>query len=133
MSSAPNVILFDGVCKLCNGWSQFILRYDTSHSFKLCSVQSPAGQQLLAENGYPLDYYETMLVIYQGKLYEKSDAFLCVMRQLPAPWCWLRVLAIIPKLFRDWSYDRIALNRYKIFGRYDRCLLPSAEQVHRFL
>lgn len=133
MSINPNVILFDGVCKLCNGWSQFILRYDVDGHFKLCSVQSPAGQQLLAEHGYPLDYYETMLVIYEGQLYEKSDAFFCVVRQLPRPWRWLRFLRVIPRPLRDWCYDRIALNRYKLFGRYDQCLLPDPKYTHRFL
>jgi len=133
MSNKPNVILYDGVCKLCNGWSQFILRFDTNEVYKLCSVQSPAGQGLLQTYGYPLDYFETMLVIHDGKVYEKSDAFFRVMKSLGLPWNLITLLKLCPRAIRDWLYDRIALNRYQLFGRYTECRLPPAEQVHRFL
>lgn len=133
MNNEQNIILYDGVCKLCNGWSQFILRFDKQEIYKLCSVQSPAGQQLLRENGYPMDYFETMLVIHKGEIYEKSDAFLCVMRALPRPWRWLVIFQFVPMRIRDWLYDRIALNRYRLFGRYNQCRLPEPNQMHRFL
>ncbi len=66
-------------------------------------------------------------------MFEKSDSFLRVMARLPLPWSLLRILKLFPKRFRDWFYDRIALNRYRLFGKYDVCLLPTADQEHRFL
>ncbi len=127
------IILFDGVCKLCNGWTRFIIRYDAHRRFKLCAVQSEEGQAILKWFGYPTDYFETMLLVQGNKALEKSDSFLVVMSQLPFPWSLLRTLKLFPKGFRDWFYDRIALNRYRLFGKYDVCLLAAADNEHRFL
>ena len=127
------VILFDGVCKLCNRWSRFIIRFDTAHKFKLCSVQSPQGQAILQWFGYPLDHFETMLLIRDNQAITKGDAFLDIVRQLPFPWPALYIANILPRSLRDWCYDRIALNRYQLFGKYDVCLLPTADHDRRFL
>ncbi len=127
------IILFDGVCKLCNGWSRFIIKYDAQHKFKLCSVQSPEGQAILSWFGYPTDYFETMLLVQGGKALEKSDSFIAVVTQLPLPWSLLRCLKVFPRSFRDWLYDRVALNRYKLFGRYPVCMLATPDHKERFL
>lgn len=127
------VVLFDGVCKLCNGWAKFLIRHDTSRRVRLAAVQSPEGQALLKWAGLPVDQFDTMAVIVNGRLFLRSDAFLQVMRQMSAPWSWLVVLRIFPRSLRDWGYDRIALNRYRLFGRYDSCLLPTADHEQRFL
>ena len=127
------IILFDGVCKLCNRWSRFIIRFDTVHRFKLCSVQSPEGQAILQWFGYPLDYFETMLLIQGDKAITKGDAFLEIVRQLPFPWPLLSVAKILPRALRNWGYDRVALNRYQLFGKYDVCILPTADHDQRFL
>jgi len=133
LSPTDKVILFDGVCKLCNAWSHFILKYDNQRLFKLASVQSDAGQAILRHYGYPLDRFDTMLLVDCGVAYAKSTAFLQVVRQLPFPFKLLAVGRLIPRPIRDWLYDRVAINRYKIFGRYDQCVVPSAEHVGRFL
>ena len=127
------IILFDGVCKLCNAWSKFIIRYDRSHVFKLCSVQSDEGKEILRFFGYPEDIYETMLLVEGGKSYQKSEAFFRVMKGLGWPWRAFAVFKILPSSVRDWMYDRIALNRYALFGKYDHCLLPAADHKERFL
>lgn len=127
------IIMFDGVCKLCNGWSRFIIRFDTRKIFKLCSVQSDEGQAILKWFGYPADHYETMLLIQGNRVLEKSDSFLAIVGQLPFPWKILRMFKLLPRGLRDWCYDRIALNRYKIFGKYDICILASADHAGRFL
>lgn len=75
------VILFDGVCRLCNGWAKWIIKVDKSYQFKLCSVQSETGQALLSRLGYPTDKFDTMLVIVNGQVYEKSDAFFSIMKK----------------------------------------------------
>ncbi|MCV4290202.1 thiol-disulfide oxidoreductase DCC family protein [Pseudomonas capsici] len=127
------VVLFDGVCKLCNGWAKFLIRYDTSRRIRLAAVQSAEGQALLKWAGLPVDQFDTMAVIVNDRLLLRSDAFLYVMRRMPAPWFWLIALRIVPRPLRDWGYDRIALNRYRLFGRYDSCLLPTADHEQRFL
>ena len=127
------VILFDGVCKLCNSWSQFIIKVDTQQRFKLCSVQSPEGQSILSHFKMPTDHFDTMLLVEGNQCFNKSDAFLNVINKLGLPWRLLYLFKIIPKGIRNWLYDRIALNRYNLFGKYDTCMLPSEENEHRFL
>ncbi|SDS69417.1 Predicted thiol-disulfide oxidoreductase YuxK, DCC family [Halopseudomonas sabulinigri] len=127
------IILFDAVCKLCNGWANFLITHDHGRVYRLCSVQSTAGEQLLQQFGYPTDQVTTMLVIEQGRCCEKSEAFFRVMRGLGWPWRVLVILRLVPRPVRDWLYDRIALNRYRLFGRYDYCRLPSADHAERFL
>lgn len=127
------IIMFDGVCKLCNGWSRFIIRFDTRKKFKLCAVQSDEGQAILKWFGYPIDEFETMLLVQGNRVLEKSDSFLVIAGQLPFPWNTSRVLKLLPRSFRDWCYDRIALNRYRIFGKYEMCMLATADHEARFL
>lgn len=133
LNGHDQIILFDGVCKLCNGWSRFIIRYDQKRVFKLCSVQSREGQAILQWFSFPTDYFETMLLIQDHKALVKSDAFLQIAKQLPYPWRISYVFRYLPKKMRDWMYDRVALNRYKIFGKYDYCVLPKPDHSQRFL
>ncbi|MEH6491967.1 thiol-disulfide oxidoreductase DCC family protein [Halopseudomonas sp.] len=127
------IILFDAVCKLCNGWANFLITHDRRRVYRLCSVQSTAGEQLLQQFGYSSERVTTMLVIEQGCCFEKSAAFFRVMSGLGWPWRMLGVLRVVPRPVRDWLYDRIALNRYRWFGRYDYCTLPNADHAKRFL
>jgi predicted DCC family thiol-disulfide oxidoreductase YuxK len=127
------VILFDGICKLCNAWSKFIIKYDNRQRFKLCSVQSPEGQSILAHFNMPTDYFDTMLYVEGNQYFDKSDAFLNIINKLGFPWRILYVFKIIPTGIRNWLYDRIALNRYSLFGKYDSCMMPSKDNDHRFL
>jgi predicted DCC family thiol-disulfide oxidoreductase YuxK len=127
------VILFDGVCKLCNAWSRFIIKYDRQERFKLCSVQSTEGQSILKYFNMSTNHFDTMLYVEGNQCFDKSDAFLNVVDKLRLPWRVLYVFKIIPKGIRNWFYDRIALNRYSLFGKYDSCMLPSKENANRFL
>ena len=133
MDEPTPVILFDGVCKLCSAWANFIIEHYIDHRFRLCSVQSPAGQRLLARHGYPTDTFETMLVVDGERCFEKSAAFFVVMARLGWPWRGLCLFRLIPRPLRDWLYDRIALNRYRLFGRYELCRLPAADHAGRFV
>jgi predicted DCC family thiol-disulfide oxidoreductase YuxK len=128
-----SVILFDGVCKLCNAWSNFIITYDVGKKFKLASVQSDEGKAILRHFGYPTDFYETMLVVEGNVCFEKSDAFFAVIKKLNYPWKLLTVFKIMPLPVRNWLYDRIALNRYQLFGKYDYCSLPTPDHDERYL
>jgi len=139
MSLPPNiqendrVILFDGVCKLCNAWSNFIIRHDREHHFKLCSVQSVEGQKILSHFNFPTDHFETMLYVEGGVCHQKSDAFFHVVRILGFPWSLSRIFIILPVRLRNWLYDRIALNRYALFGQYEYCRLPAADHEKRYV
>ncbi len=133
MHKQSKVILFDGVCKLCNAWSRFIIKYDKNRVFKLASVQSREGQLILNYFKMPTDHFDTMLYVEGNCSYEKSDAFFEIVKQLNQPWKVLYKLKVLPKGIRDWCYDRIALNRYSLFGKYEQCLLPTPDHNQRFL
>lgn len=133
VSADDRVVLFDGVCRLCSAWANFLIRFDRKHQFKLATVQSREGQAILQWYGFPTDYYETMLLVDGAKIYTKSSAFFRVMRRLPWPWPLLCVGWFVPSFIRDWLYDRVALNRYRLFGRYDVCVVPSKDHKARFL
>lgn len=127
------VLLFDGVCKLCNGWSRFVIHYDPQQRFKLATVQSNAGQQILHHLGLPTNQYDTMVYLEHGQAYFKSTAFLKAIVHFPFPFRLLGIFRLLPLAFRDKMYDLIARNRYRIFGRYDRCIVPNAQDLKRFL
>ncbi|MBD9416667.1 thiol-disulfide oxidoreductase DCC family protein [Pseudomonas sp. PDM16] len=133
IQAGDRVVLFDGVCRLCNGWAKFLIRHDHQRRFRLCSVQSDEGQAILAWFGLPTDAFETMAYVEGETLFVRSDAVLRIVAQLPGAWSLLAVLRFLPRVLRDWCYDRIALNRYRLFGRYDTCLLPDADHQQRFL
>lgn len=127
------VVLFDGVCKLCAAWARFLIRFDRHHAFKLCAVQSAEGQTILSFYRMPTDRFETMALIEGPTLHTRSDAFFGVMRRLPFPWPLVFMFAVVPRPVRDWLYDRIALNRYRLFGRFEHCMLPAPDHERRFL
>lgn len=127
------VVLFDGVCKLCNGWVRFVIRHDRARRIRLASMQSVQGQALLVRFGLPTEYFDSMAYIEHGRLFLRSDAVLRIVAQFPWPWRALGILRLCPGSVRDWCYDRIARNRYRLFGRYDQCLLPTPDHDKRFL
>lgn len=133
LKPGETAMLFDGTCKLCNGWARFVIHYDQSQQIKLAAVQSDEGQQLLAWAGLPQDKFNTIVLIADNRVFIRSEAMFEILARLPAPWHWLKVMRALPGPFRDWLYDRIALNRYKLFGRYDSSRVPAADHTHRYL
>ena len=133
LQPGDRVVLFDGVCKLCNSTVRFIISHDPHKRLKLASVQSPEGQALLEWFGLPTDHFNTMGFIENNRLSVRSEAMLGLAQYLDQPWPWLRVLRVVPRFIRDWGYDRVALNRYRLFGRYETCVLPDADHEGRFL
>ena len=133
LKPGETVVLFDGVCKLCNGWARFLIRHDHQQRVRLAAVQSPEGQALLAWAGLPLDQFDTLAVIRDQHYWMRSDAVFEIIAQLPPAWRPLLLLRGIPRGLRDWAYDRIARNRYRLFGKYDTCLLPDPDHEQRFL
>lgn len=127
------VVLFDGVCRLCSAWAGFLIKFDRERQFKLATVQSPEGQAILQWHGFATDHFETMLLVEGANIYTKSSAFYRVMRRLPWPWPIICIGWVVPSIIRDWIYDRIALNRYSLFGRYEVCVVPDKDHNSRFL
>lgn len=126
-------ILFDGVCNLCNGSVQFILKRDPESRFRFASLQSEAGRRLVAENGLDPDVLSSVILIEDGKVYRESTAALRIARHLSGAWKLLRVLVLIPRPIRDAAYRLIARNRYRWFGKSETCWLPTPELRARFL
>ena len=127
------IVVFDAQCLLCNGWVKFLLRHDRGESIRFASIQSVAGQRLLAEAGLRVDRLDTLLVVNYGQSWQHTAAILRVLHQLGWPWRLAWIGAAVPSAIRDAAYRWVARNRYGIFGRSDVCLMPSAETAHRFL
>ena len=128
------IILFDGVCNLCNGSVTFVLQHETTPIFKFASIQSTAGKELLQRCGLPGDYLEAVILMDNGKIHLGSTAALKIGQSLKFPWSLLASLGfIVPKFIRDWVYRQIAKHRYQWFGKSDVCMLPTEELKARFL
>jgi predicted DCC family thiol-disulfide oxidoreductase YuxK len=126
------IILFDGICNLCNSAVQFIIKRDPTGYFKFASLQSETGQRLIKQYGVNR-HIESLIVIEKQSVYIKSSAALQISRKLTGFWRFFSILRVFPPLFRDYLYDLVAKNRYNWFGKSDSCMLPTAEMKKRFL
>jgi len=127
------VILFDGVCNLCNGSVIFVLQKERKPVFKFASIQSEPGKELLNWCGLPANYNQAIILIDNGKIYLGSTAALKIGQTLKFPWSFLASLGfIIPRSIRDWVYNQIAKHRYQWFGKRDVCMVPTKELQSRF-
>jgi predicted DCC family thiol-disulfide oxidoreductase YuxK len=129
MNADHSIVLFDGVCNLCNGFVQFILPRDRVGSFRFASLQSDAAQRLLKGDAPK----ETIVVIEEGKTYVKSAAALRIARRLRFPWALLYAFIVVPRGLRDMVYDWVARHRYGWFGKRNECMVPSPHWRGRFL
>jgi predicted DCC family thiol-disulfide oxidoreductase YuxK len=127
------VILFDGVCNLCNASVQFVIRRDPGDVFRFASLQSPAGRTLLQRHGLPADQLASIVLVDGDRCLVKSDAALRIARALRWPWPLLGAASIVPRTIRDRVYEYVARNRYRWFGKRDSCSLPTGAVAHRFL
>jgi predicted DCC family thiol-disulfide oxidoreductase YuxK len=131
--ASPAIIVFDGVCALCNGWVRFLLRHDRRERYRFAAMQTPAGRALLAANGLDPDDPSSFLLIENGRAWTDTDAIRRVVAGLGGVWRVAHVLALLPSSVRDRIYRTIARNRYRWFGRHETCFLPTPEQRTRFL
>ena len=128
-----HLVIFDGVCNLCNGTVQFIIKRDRKKRFSFTTYQSKTGQDILIQNGVPVKDQSTVVYLKNGVLCFKSKAVLEILRDLGCCWNLLYILIVIPPFLRDFVYDIIARNRYKVFGKSESCMVPTLEQMDRFL
>ena len=127
------VVLFDGVCNLCNGFVQFVLPRDPEGKYRFASLQSDVGRELLADHDLPTDELESIVLIEDGEAYVKSAAVIRIATGLGGAYRLLAPFRHVPRSVRDRVYDFVADNRYRWFGRKDRCMMPSGDAESRFL
>jgi predicted DCC family thiol-disulfide oxidoreductase YuxK len=132
MNESP-VILFDGVCNLCNRSVQTVIRHDRHGVFKFASLQSNSGQQILQQYNIHDAELNSFVLVENGNLYLRSTAALRVAGQLQGPIRWLKIFLIVPAFIRDGVYALIARNRYKWFGKSESCMMPTPSIRARFL
>jgi len=126
-----DVILFDGVCVFCSGWTRFVVDHDTAARFRFTAIQSPYGRAMALALGIDPDDPDTNAVTMNGRALRRSDAALAVLGALPG-WRWVTVLRFVPRPVRDAVYKLVARNRYRIFGRR-ACELNPPELMRRVL
>lgn len=127
-----NIVLFDGVCNLCNRSVDFIIRNQKSHKLQFVSLQSDVGKSIVNKSG--LDQIPDSVMLYvDGKLLVRSDAALAISTYLKRPYVYGIIFKYVPKILRDSVYNLIAKNRYRWFGKKETCRVPSADERERFL
>ena len=137
-NSAPvYIILFDGVCNLCNGTVQFIIKRDTKKKFLFGSLQGKAGQEFLLKHQLPQNEFNSFILIERSegeeKIFTRSTAALRAAKHLGGFWKLFYGMIIIPPDIRNFVYNTIAKNRYKWFGKQEACWVPTPDLKSRFL
>jgi len=128
-----SIILFDGVCNLCNSSVQFIIKRDKKQRFLYASLQSDAAQSILLQFQLKNNDFNSIILVENEKIYKKSTAILKITKDLNSIWKLGYVFIIIPKFIRDFVYTIVAINRYKWFGKKETCMVPTKELAIRFL
>ncbi|MBI1342173.1 MAG: DUF393 domain-containing protein [Terrimonas sp.] len=127
-----NIILFDGVCNLCSGSVQFVIKRDRDHIFRFASLQSGFGQHFLSTHGLSADTFNSFILYQDGKTYLRSTAAIKVFSKLKG-WKWTAVFLYVPSFIRNGIYNLIARNRYHWFGKKESCWLPTPALQEKFL
>ncbi|MDH5833059.1 thiol-disulfide oxidoreductase DCC family protein [Luteimonas kalidii] len=127
------IIVFDGVCALCNGWVDFLLARDRRQRYRFAAMQSPAGRRLLAAHGLDPDDPASFLLLDAQGAHTDTDAIARVLSGLGAPWRVAAMGRLLPRPLRDRLYRSVARHRYRLFGRRTACRVPDAAHRHRFI
>ena len=134
MKKAYKIILFDGVCNLCNGAVQFVSKRDKKNMFRFAALQSEVGKQLISERNIDTDAIDSIILIEPGvAYYTKSTAALKIAEELKGVWSLSSILLWLPESLRNIVYDFIAKNRYQWYGKKDECMVPTPELRDKFL
>ena len=131
---SESIVLFDGVCNLCNASVQFIIKRDPESKLKFASLQSDVGQSFLVNHKLSAKDFHSIILIQDNQVFQNSDAVLQIARLLTSPWPMFYYLGrIIPGFIRNRIYQWISKNRYRFFGRQNECMVPTPEVKSRFL
>jgi len=133
-SENKKIILFDGVCNLCNGFVQFVIKHDKEDNFRFASLQSRYGQDIQSYLGINNTEMKS-IILYKPKIayFKKSEAVIEIIKDFGGGYRLLVVFSFFPKIITDLIYDFVAKNRYKWFGKKDQCLIPTKELKSKFL
>lgn len=131
--SNKGIVLFDGVCNLCDSSVQFIIKHDKKDFFRFAALQSETGKALLSKAGLPENYLQTFVYFEGEKFYTQSTAALRISKHLNGAWKAFYPLLIIPAPIRNIFYRLVANNRYKVFGKKDECMIPTPELKSKFI
>lgn len=126
------LLLFDGVCNLCNGFVQWVIVRDKKGVFKFAALQSETGQQELKKLGKNTETFDSVVLIAGSKVFTQSDAAIEVAAQLGGIWSFTPILRVFPRFLRNAVYNWVARNRYRWFGKREQCMLPRPEWKDRF-
>ena len=132
LSEKHPIIFYDGVCNLCNGFVQMVLRNDSEGKIHFCTLQEDAGKTIREHIG-DTGPISTVIGIHEGKIYSHSDVLNMISNQLGGIWLLVKPFYLIPKGLRDFVYNWIANNRYNWFGQADSCILPDESVRSRFV
>jgi predicted DCC family thiol-disulfide oxidoreductase YuxK len=127
------IILFDGVCNLCNRSIQFVIKHDKNHVFRFASLQGEFGKKVVKNFHLTQQNYDSFLLLQKGKIYQKSTGALMVAKQFSGAWKMVYLLIVVPSFIRNAIYSLISNNRYRWFGKKQVCWLPKPEDKKRFL
>lgn len=133
VNSVTNIILFDGVCNLCSGLVQFIIKRDPKNLFQFASLQSLYGQSQLVRFNLDKNSFYSIILIRENQIFQRSDAALEVAKRLGYGWPLVYSLKIIPRFIRDGIYTWISNNRYRFFGKKNECWIPDPTLKKRFI
>lgn len=132
-SPPPRLVLYDGVCGLCDSAVQWLLDHDQEGRLHYAPLQGELAAQLRAENPVIPTELDTMVFVREGRVFLRSQAILQILRELPAPWSWLSVFRVFPSVLTDLGYRVVAATRYRLFGKLEACRIPEPAQAARFL
>jgi len=132
------VIIFDGLCNLCTCSVRWIIARDRRGVFRFAASQSETGRALLQDRGltasnHPVNSLDTLILVEGSRVWVRSEALLAIVRRLPAPWSWLKILRWLPRRLREAGYALVASRRYRWFGKRESCLVPAGDIEERFL
>ena len=128
-----SLVLFDGVCHLCNGFVQFVIARDPHGRFQFGALQSASARRVLELHNTPDPLPDTVVLVEDGKVFTRSTAALRIARRLTFPWPLASAFLVVPRPLRDGIYALIARHRYGWFGRRDHCMVPAAALRSRFI
>lgn len=131
--ATEQIIIFDGVCNFCNGAVNFIIKRDAKAVFKFAPLQTEIAQRLMLEYQIKEETSDTFVLIKDGRYFVRTDAALEIIKDLGRLWFVLQIFKIVPVVVRDYFYNLLAKNRYKLFGKQEHCMMPSKEVRDRFL
>jgi predicted DCC family thiol-disulfide oxidoreductase YuxK len=133
LTDEKQIILFDGVCNFCSFWVNFVIKRDKKDAFRFAALQSEKAKEITSRLNIDISKPDTFILITDNKFFTKSTAALMVCRELNSVVRILYPLIFLPEFFRDFIYDLVAKNRYKLFGKRDTCRVPTEADRLKFL